>query len=113
MLRIIDGTPYLGKTADWVKVRAYDLGNGHLEVSGYRPIVWEEADWEPLAIKMAIEAIELAKGERDEEEHRELMARKAAQRAKKRVRRLCKVMGVNTLLTLTYRACETDLARCK
>ena len=42
MLRIIDGCGYEGKQADWFKVKAFDLGNGHLEVTAYRPTVWHE-----------------------------------------------------------------------
>ena len=44
---------------------------------------------------------------------RQKHAAQAARRAKKRVRRLCKAMGANTLLTLTYRANEKDMVRCK
>lgn len=113
MLRIIDGIPFLGKSANYVKVKAYDLGNGHLEVTGHRPIVWHEADWSPDYLADVLAVIEKHKAERDETEHRQAMAEKAAKRAKKRVRMLCKAMGVDTLLTLTYKANETDLARCK
>lgn len=113
MLRIIDGQPYLGKPAPWVQVKAYDLGNGQLEVMGHRPTVWQEADWHPDYLQAVIELLERNNAERDPKEHQEAMAKKAAQRAKKRVRQLAKVMGVDTLLTLTYRACETDLAQAK
>lgn len=113
MLRIIDGTAYIGKQADWVKVRAYDLGNGHLEVTAHRPIVWEEADWDADYTRDVMQLIGQHRAERNEDEHRALMAEKAAKRAKKHVRQLAKVMGVDTLLTLTYRACETDLAQAK
>lgn len=113
MIRIIDGTAYIGKPADWVKLKAFDLGNGHLEVMAHRPTVWVEQDWSDFAVAQAKEAMDRCRAERDAVEHQQLMARKAAHRAKKRVRQLCKVMGVDTLLTLTYRANEGDLARCK
>lgn len=112
MLRIIDGCAYEGKQADWFKVKAFDLGNGHLEVTVYRPTVWRETDMEPGAIEAYLEALERHRDE-TEQARRELHAKQSATRAKKRVRQLCKVMGVDTLLTLTYRACEADLGRCK
>lgn len=113
MLRIIDGVPYLGKKASWVKLQAVDLGNGHLEVSGYCPTVWEEADWTPDYLEAVRELIAQHEAERDQAELRALHADQAAKRAKKRVRQLCKAGGVDTLLTLTYRANEVDLAKCK
>lgn len=113
MIRIIDGTAYVGKPADWVKLKAYDLGNGHLEVTGYRPIVWHELDLLPDILESTIEHVKSARDEVTEAELRERHAKQAAARAKKRVRQICKVMGVDTLLTLTYRANEGDLARCK
>jgi hypothetical protein len=113
MLRIIDGTPYVGKASDSVRLRACDLGHGHLEVFGYKPIVWEEQDWDPLYLQDVLAVIASDRANRDEVEHQERMARKSAQRARKRIRQLCKVIGVDTLLTLTYRSCELDLVRCK
>lgn len=112
MIRIIDGTAYEGKYGSRINVKAHDLGNGHLEFSGVRNTDWAELDWSALAIEHYLEAVA-----RDKEERVEELAQKrlniAAGHAKRRVRRLCKAMGVNTLLTLTYRANVVDLARCK
>lgn len=112
MIRIIDGTAYEGKFGSQISVKAHDLGNGHLEFSGVRNTDWTELDWSPLAIEHYLEAVERDKNERADE-----LAQKrlniAANHAKRRVRRLCKFMGADTLLTLTYRANVTDLATCK
>lgn len=106
---------YVREATDRVKVKAYDLGAGQMEIIGqrvyeYRPV--DELDFghaphpdyfindkEPTAAELA---------ER-EERNRE----RAAKRARANVRRLSKVMGANALMTLTYRANQTDLALCK
>lgn len=112
MIRIIDGVAYEGKYGSRISVKAHDLGNGHLEFSGVRDTAWEELEWSPTAIQHYLEAVQ-----RDKEERAEELAQKclniAASRAKRRVRRLCKHMGANTLLTLTYRANVVDLGKCK
>lgn len=112
MLRIIEGQAYEGKSAPYVSLKAHDLGNGHIEFSAVRGIEWREIDMSPIAIEQYLEAVERSKV-LDAEERQEKCLKIAANRAKKRVRRLCKVMGADTLLTLTYRANVTDLALCK
>lgn len=112
MIRIIDGVAYESSVSDSIRLKVFDLGNGHLEASGVRETVWHESDMSPLAVSMYLECLE-----KHREEHAEELAETrlkiAASRAKKNVRRLCKVMGANTLLTLTYRANVVDLAQCK
>ncbi len=112
MIRIIDGVAYSGTAGKFYKVKAYPLGNGHLEVTGFRVTEWKELDWSPSVLRDHMEMLE-----RYREEHADEIAQRhlkqAATRAKSRVRRLCKAMGVDTLLTLTYRANQTDLALCK
>lgn len=112
MIRIIDGVAYEGKYGSLISVKVHDLGNGHLEFSGVRNTDWEELDWSPLAIEGYLEAVIRDKEERAEELHQKCL-NIAASRAKRRVRRLCKAMGTDTLVTLTYRANVTDLALCK
>ncbi len=112
MIRIIDGVAYEGKCGSLISVKAHDLGNGHLEFSGVRNTDWEELDWSALAIEHYLQAVERDKEERADELHQKCL-NIAASRAKRRVRRLCKAMGTDTLLTLTYRANVTDLALCK
>ena len=112
MIRIIDGTAYRGKSGQQLKVKAHDLGNGHLEVTASRTTEWEELDWSPMVIE-AHEDMMAAYREENAEELRQKHADQSARRAKKRVRQLCKSMGADTLLTLTYRANMTDLALCK
>lgn len=114
MIRIIDEQAYYVKSSDRFKVKAYDLGNGHLEISARREFELEELDWEPWQYKEYYRCLELKKAEEEESgERRELLREKSARRAKGNVRRLCKVGGLDTLLTLTYRANMTDLDVCK
>lgn len=127
MIRIIDGlgrsskhplfdqataVACQGKSMDSFKMKAHDLGNGHLEIVGSRCMQWVELDWSPTVIADHLDMMDKYR-EEFSEELRQRYAEQAAKRAKKRVRRLCKAMGANTLLTLTYRANEQDMARCK
>lgn len=112
MIRIIDGVAYEGKGADFFNVKAHDLGNGHLEITGSRGLQWRELDWSPSVIRDHLEMIAQYR-EEHAEELRERHAEQAAKRAKKRVRHLCKAMGADTMLTLTYRENVRDLDLCK
>lgn len=128
MLRIIDelgrgrnhprfnsstATAYLGEATDQFRLKGIDLGNGHLEVSASQVIRWTEADWSPDYLADVLRVIEEAKALEDAKESELRNRERSARRAVTRVRRLCKAMGADTLLTLTYRACESDLARAK
>lgn len=113
MLRIVDGIPFVGQATDRYRVKAVDLGNGHIEASAVRVIEWQEADWSPEYMADVLEAIERAKAEEDQGEREALNRKRAARRAKTRVRRLCKASGLDTLLTLTYRGAQPDLDVCK
>jgi hypothetical protein len=108
MLRIVDGMVYEGKpSADRWEVVTHDLGV-HREASVRRCTDWvESGPLDPDSI-----AAQVLRGEREDPnavEKREANARRAARRAKTRVRRLCKSQGLDTLLTLTYRAVQADL----
>lgn len=94
------------------KVKAWDIGNGHLEVTAARVTEWHEADMEPTAIEGYLECV-LKDREDRAAELRAKHAEQAARRAKRQVRQLCKAAGVDTLLTLTYRANMGDLDACK
>lgn len=120
MIRIIDGVACEGKLSSQISVKAHDLGNGHLELSGVRCLEWSELEWSQLAIDDYLQAVERCRLEREletgiswEDEKHQNDLNRAASRAKRRVRRLCKAMGTDTLLTLTYRSNVTDLAICK
>ncbi len=115
MLKNVAGIWFHGKPSEseW-DVRVVDLGGGHKEAVISRPTVWEEVDaeeskrlnrvWEePLSLEQLAEL----------EERKQANVKRAARRAKTRVRRICKVAGLDALLTLTYRANQTDLALCK
>lgn len=127
MIRIIDGlgrpsnapgfdistaTAFLGQGGDSYRVKAYDLGNGQLEASASRSIVWTECDWAPGTIRDHLEMMANYREENSDElalRH----AERAAKRARTRVRHICKAMGTDSLVTLTYRALVTDLDLCK
>jgi hypothetical protein len=113
VLKIVDGIPFLGLPTDKYRVRAFDLGNGHIEASATRIINWQEANWSPEYLADVLEAHARAKEEEDQAEREALNRKRAARRAKTRVRRLCKAAGLDTLLTLTYRGAQADLAVCK
>ena len=128
MLRIIDGlgrprnhsqfdadtaTAFIGQGTDRYRVRAVDLGNGHMEVATSQVIEWTEAEWSHAYMLDVLAVIEKAKAEADPGDVEQRNRERAARRAVTRVRRLCKAMGADTLLTLTYRALETDLGRAK
>jgi hypothetical protein len=116
VLRKINGIWYESKVAEdeW-HLRTYHLGNGHAESVLSRPLIWTEvpthlqerfdSDWEEIWNRPRTEA--------EEADRRERNRKRAARRATTRIRRLVKVMGLNALFTLTYKANQTDLALCK
>lgn len=112
MIRIIDGVAYLGQSGSHFRLKATDLGNGHTEVVGSKILEWTELDWSRSMIQDHLDMLEKHR-EEHADEIRQKHAAQAAKRAKKRVRQLCKGMGADTLLTLTYQANELDMARCK
>lgn len=111
-VRIIDGVAYLSKSAEWWQVKAHPLGNGHTEVTAKRGTDWIECQWTKDQIA---DHLQMCADQEEElaEERKEKSLAVAANRAKKRVRQLCKAMGADTLLTLTYRANQQDLQLCK
>lgn len=114
MIRIINGIAYEGKSGDTFRVRAHDLGNGHLEASAVRETVWRELDWDATAMECYLDCVRALEEDAAYQAEKAARALKvAANRAKTAVRRSCKVMGASTLLTLTYRHNEQDLARVK
>jgi hypothetical protein len=118
MLRIIGRDRYEGKISGAHEVYVHDLGHGQKEASISRAVVWEHVGtMSEDAYQMYLEACErywsspegLAELAEREQKNRE----RAARRAKTKVRRICKSMGVDALLTLTYRENMEDLATCK
>ncbi|RYE81472.1 MAG: hypothetical protein EOO80_00980 [Oxalobacteraceae bacterium] len=115
MLKNVAGVWFEGKPAtdEWV-VRTLDLGNGHKEAVISRPTVWEEMPPHLSALfGEHWEASALRDREEQEEERKLANLKRAARRAKTRVRRTVKVLGLDAMLTLTYRANQTDLSLCK
>lgn len=101
-----------GKMGDGINLKAHDLGNGHIEVTGAAPTAWVELEWTPLALEMYLETV-IKHREEHAEELREKSLTIAANRAKSKVRKLCKAMGADTMLTLTYRANEGSVQQAK
>ena len=101
-----------GRMGDGINVKAHDLGNGHIEVTGVAPTKWEELDWSPMALEMYLETV-IKHREDNAEELREKSLTIAANRANAKVRKLCKAMGADTLLTLTYRQNEQCVKQAK
>lgn len=100
------------KGSDFYNVKGHDLGNGHLEVTASRGLEWRELEWSPVALELYLESV-IRIREEDPDLVRSRNAERAAKRAKTRVRQLCKAMGADTMLTLTYRENVTDLELCK
>ncbi|MCW5649192.1 MAG: hypothetical protein KIS62_05575 [Ramlibacter sp.] len=86
-----------------------DLGNGHREYRVAPVKTWE------LVGELSDQAYadRLDELQATQEERKEANLERAAMRAKQRVRLLCKVAGVDTLLTLTYAANMCDWALLK
>ena len=114
MFRIVEGMGFVGKPSKdrWL-VSLLDLGNGHKEATIRQAIDWTEAEFDPRRHADWLADQSEAQREADAEERRQANAVRAARRAKTRVRRLCKAQGLDTMLTLTYKANQTDLALCK
>lgn len=98
--------------ADTVSLTAHDLGNGHLEVVATADRQWEELDWSQRQIETLL-ANRLKWPDHTPEELELASLKASANRAKSKVRRLCKVMGADCMLTATYRENVTDLALTK
>jgi hypothetical protein len=113
MAMIVDGIVYHGKySQDRYRVSLRDLGHGHREASVNRCVDWTEVG--PLHPDSR--AAQIARGEiedPDAEEKREANIRRAARRAKSKIRMRCKAQGLDSLLTLTYRANQTDRELCE
>lgn len=84
------------------RVRVHDLGGGQKEILVSRADRWHRTS--PFAGLRSL---------RPQEEIDADNADRAARRAKSEVRRRCKLMGLDTMLTLTYRANQQDEALCK
>jgi len=96
------------RVPDTYTVRRWDLGGGHVEVLVQPVYAWRETDDCPVRTVAG-----LAEDRKPEADREVENAERAARRAKTKVRRLCKVLFLDTLLTLTYRANQTSLELCK
>jgi hypothetical protein len=107
-----DVTVYeVSRSGDY-RVTAVDLGHGQLEASAVRGETCAEVSWSDCAIELYLESVERHM-EETVEERSQAASKRAGRRAAKRIRQLCKANEARDLLTLTYRANETDLRRVK
>jgi hypothetical protein len=83
-------------------VRVHDLGNGQREV-----LVTRSDRWHRRPEHVGLRSL------KPQEEIDADNADRAARRAKSEVRRRCKAMALDSMLTLTYRENQTDEALCK
>lgn len=105
MQRIIDGKWFNSNPADFVRLVATETHNGHIEVTAYTPDVWHESgdchpgvrEWTAQELESKVKA----------------STKRSAQSARKGCRFACKSIGADSLITLTYRANQTDVALCK
>lgn len=114
-----DGAVAFRQVADWFKVTAQPLGPSQVEVTAKRPTYYVEGSEDDLTQAQRAQLRSIRAGTMPEPTQDELDARRAlslrvaANRAKTRVRKFCKVIRADSLLTLTYRANMKDLQRCK
>lgn len=86
-----------------------DLGNGHVEYFVRELVTWEHVcDMSEEGYAEYIREREAAK-----EERHQANLNRACRRARVRIRQRCKASGVDSLLTLTYKANVTELAIAK
>lgn len=109
MLRLIDGIFFKSKQSDDWTLRLHDLGHGHREAVIGRHEVWEEMH-RATADEQALWDLNR---ELDADARHLANLKRSARRAKTKVRRMVKVLGLDALLTLTYRENQTDLPLCK
>lgn len=104
---------YTGERTDRRRVRAHDLGHGHLEVVSSEVIAWQECDWSQDYLYDVLDVIAKAHEEADPAEVEAKNRERAARRARTSIRRLCKAIGADTMITLTYRENMCDITRAK
>lgn len=119
----LDGTVWFRDRGTRYRASIRRLSASQVEVSAHRPSVWYEGTTADLtndqraylrAVRLGI-LPELTPEQLAEQEARRkaLCLSVAANRAKANIRRLCKTINADALLTLTYRANQQDLAVCK
>jgi hypothetical protein len=115
MERIIDGYLFESNKADFIRLRATETVTGHTEFSAFRPQAWSEVDGIPLTPKQIIawESAQFNDRMRREDERKARSLENSARRAKTNVRHACKSINADTLLTLTYKENQSDLALTK
>lgn len=104
MERIVGRDLFVGHTGGGFDLVYRHLGNGHTECLAQPIVTWEHVG----VLSDQAHEDRLAQVEDTKLERHQSNLERAAKRAKQRVRHLCKVSGIDTLLTLTYAANMTD-----
>lgn len=114
-----DGAVYFRQVADWFEVKAQSLGPDHFEATAKRPSYYVEGTEGDLTDFQRRQLSAIRSGRYPEATEAEIAAKKAlsvrvaANRAKTKVRKLCKTTSVTSMLTLTYRENQTDRSLCQ
>lgn len=119
----VDGTCWFRERGTRYRASIRRLSVSQVEVSAHRPSVWYEGTTADLTNDQRSYLRALRMGllpEPTEEQREEAEAKRkalsltvAANRARANVRRLCKTINADALLTLTYHKAQEDLALCK
>lgn len=108
-----DGTVLFPQDADWFEAKAHQLGR-HIEITSKKPRFYVEGLETDLTQAQAVYLQKVRTDgppkltEAEEEEKRLRSVRIAANRAKTNVRKHLKVMGADSMLTLTTRVAVVD-----
>ena len=114
-----DGTVAFRWEGDLFVAKARELSPTQIEVSAKREVYWAEGTIDDLTDRQLVYLRAVREGrvpertDAEQAEYEALKARVSANRAKTRIRHLCKVINADAMLTLTYRFNQTDLALCK
>jgi len=109
MIRVIDGIVYEVKRGEGLELVGRELGE-HREVVVQRPLVMVELDAPETVLQWWREKALKPKSKQDLKDAAERDAERAQRRRKTEIRRRCKALGCDDLLTGTYRGLQTDLA---
>jgi hypothetical protein len=115
MLRIVDGIVFERKVVPGrYAVAVHELGHGQREATVSQCWQMVESEWDATTQQRYIDYCREKTPSKVELAERAAVAlEKSKRRLRTRSRRLCKAIGADTLLTLTYRANQTDLALAK
>lgn len=115
MYRIIDGNLHQKQLINQFNVKVHEFPDGSSEILATQAHEWQPVDQSNPEVYYSLLSRHLNKYSREQwtdeqhEEYEQLKRNIADRRAKTKVRRLCKAIQANCLLTLTYKLNQTDL----